>query len=115
MTVKKGREGRVPLSGISVTFIPMLAVIAIAATIPTPACATLDSLKHSCVPKHAVGTPAGPALPYTFCDDGLPPVGGRVPNIGAVNAVAVPEKLRRFRRLACESLTRSQLRCRSKR
>ncbi len=31
-------------------------------------------------------------IPYRFCDDGLPPVGGRVPNEGAVRAVAVPQR-----------------------
>jgi dienelactone hydrolase len=32
------------------------------------------------------------ALPYRFCDDGVPPTGGREPNVGAVRAVPVPQK-----------------------
>ena len=83
---------------------PLLIMTWLAITIPTPAQADLDSLKRSCMPKHAVTTPAGPALPYTFCDDGLPPVGGRVPNIGAVNAVAVPEKYNGFAGLPAKVL-----------
>ena len=31
-------------------------------------------------------------IPYRFCDDGLPPTGGRVPNEDAVRAVAVPQR-----------------------
>jgi len=82
---------------IFVTFARKLFAIAIglaASTIATPARADLASLKNSCVTKFAVTTPQGPALPYTFCDDGLPPVGvgGRAANEGAKNAVAVPEK-----------------------
>src|SRR4051812_32841969 len=34
----------------------------------------------------------GVQLPITFCDDGIPPTGGTTPNVGAVNAVAVPAK-----------------------
>jgi pimeloyl-ACP methyl ester carboxylesterase len=94
MTIGKCRESRESLSAILVSFMPKLIVIVLATmTIPTPARAGLDSLKSSCVTKHAVTTSGGGVLPYRFCDDKLPPlgVGGRVPNLGVVNAVAVPE------------------------
>ena len=95
MTIPKCKGGREPRLTIFVTFARKLFAIAIGlAAIPmaTPARADLASLKNSCVTKFAVTTPQGPALPYTFCDDGLPPVGGRTANEGAKNAVAVPEK-----------------------
>ena len=60
----------------------------------TPASADLASLKAACTQRDALDndTSNGMALPYTFCDDGVPPAGGRTPNVGAVNAVAVPQK-----------------------
>lgn len=61
---------------------------------PSPASADLASLKESCQPKDALDneTLNGVTLPFTFCDDGIPPVGGRTPNEGAEKAVAVPQK-----------------------
>ena len=60
----------------------------------TPASADLASLKAACVQKDALDndTSNGLTLPYTFCDDGIPPTGGTEPNEGAVSAVPVPAK-----------------------
>ena len=56
--------------------------------------ADLASLKASCHTTDAVDGRRSNAIqiPYRFCDDGLPPAGGRTPNEGAVRAVAVPER-----------------------
>jgi dienelactone hydrolase len=53
-----------------------------------------DSLKSSCVTR----TPHA-GYSYQFCDDGLPPVAGRTPNVGGVNAVRVPAKYDGFEAL----------------
>ncbi|HEX8744805.1 MAG TPA: hypothetical protein VF712_16895, partial [Thermoleophilaceae bacterium] len=49
----------------------------------TSASADLSSLKDSCQPKDAADgdTANGITLPFRFCDDGLPPTGGRTPNV----------------------------------
>jgi uncharacterized repeat protein (TIGR01451 family) len=59
-----------------------------------PASADVASLKAACVTKDAADndTVNGLQLPYKFCDDGVPGTGGTTPNVGAVNAVAVPQK-----------------------
>jgi X-Pro dipeptidyl-peptidase-like protein len=56
--------------------------------------ADLASLKASCKTTDAVDGKRSNAIliPYRFCDDGLPPVGGRTPNERVKRAVAVPEK-----------------------
>ena len=58
------------------------------------ASADLASLKASCAVRDAADGDAGNgvALAYRFCDDGVPPVGGRQPNVGAVRAVTVPQR-----------------------
>jgi acetyl esterase/lipase len=60
---------------------------------PAVAHADLTSLKASCEQRDAADgdTANGAQLPFTFCDDGVPDVGGRTPNVGAVKAVAVPQ------------------------
>ena len=72
------------------TVVALLAALAAA----VPASADLNSLKAACQTRDASDndTGNGNALPYRFCDDGIPPVGGRTPNVGAINAVAVPQK-----------------------
>ncbi|HEX2088490.1 MAG TPA: CocE/NonD family hydrolase C-terminal non-catalytic domain-containing protein [Actinomycetota bacterium] len=63
-----------------------------------PASADLASLKGACTQKDAVDndTANGTTLPYTFCDDGVPPTGGTEPNEGAVSAVPVPAKYKGY-------------------
>ena len=99
MTIGKSEKRYRALSDFFLCFglkmIPLILSL-VTAAMPTLARADLDSLKRSCKTKHAVITLAGPALPYRFCDDGLPPVGGQVPNLGVVNAVAVPENYNGF-------------------
>jgi predicted acyl esterase len=70
------------------------AAIALVLAAAAPASADLNSLKASCQPRDAADgdTGNGIALPFTFCDDGVPPTGGRTPNVGAIGAVAVPQK-----------------------
>jgi dienelactone hydrolase len=61
----------------------------------TPAArADLASLKASCKKTDAVDNRRSNAIliPYRFCNDGLPRVGGRTPNERVKRAVAVPEK-----------------------
>ncbi|MDP8955358.1 MAG: hypothetical protein M3N24_00125 [Actinomycetota bacterium] len=60
----------------------------------TPVSADLASLKAACSQRDALDndTSNGVTLPFTFCDDGVPDAGGRTPNVGAVKAVAVPQK-----------------------
>ena len=67
----------------------LLALVAAA-----PASADLASLKEACEVRDAApGDRAdGLALPYVFCDDGLPDAGGTQPNHGAVRALAVPQR-----------------------
>jgi len=59
-----------------------------------PASADLASLKAACQARDALDNDVanGVAMSYVFCDDGLPPTGGRRPNAGAVSAVAVPQR-----------------------
>jgi hypothetical protein len=59
-----------------------------------PAHASLATLKGACQPRDAAGpnSPRGFSLPYVFCDDGVPPTGGTMPNEGAQAALAVPER-----------------------
>jgi X-Pro dipeptidyl-peptidase-like protein/prolyl oligopeptidase family protein len=57
------------------------------------------SLKGSCT----VRTPA-PGYSYKFCNDGTPPVSGRTPNVGAVNAVPVPAKYDGYEGLPAKSV-----------
>ena len=62
------------------------AVLALLAA--APAHGDMASLKAACSPAL---TPAdAPVLRYRFCDDGLPPTGGRTPNVGAIRALPVP-------------------------
>jgi predicted acyl esterase len=71
------------------------ATAALALGAATPASADLASLKASCQPRDAADgdTGNGPnVLPFVFCDDGVPDVGGRTPNVGALKAVAVPQR-----------------------
>lgn len=62
--------------------------------IPVAAQADLASLKASCRTTDAVDGRRSNAIqiPYRYCDDGVPRVGGRTPNEGAVRAVAVPQR-----------------------
>jgi predicted acyl esterase len=68
----------------------IIALLVVAA----PAGADLASLKAACQPRDASDgdTSNGIALPFVLCNDGVPPTGGRTPNVGAVAAVAVPQK-----------------------
>jgi predicted acyl esterase len=87
-----GSRKRAPLGLILV--ITVLGGLGGVVVIATPASADLGSLKAACVQKDALDndTSNGVTLPFTFCDDGVPPVGGRTSNEGAVSAVAVPQK-----------------------
>ena len=62
--------------------------------LPVAAQADLPSLKESCRTADALDGRRSNAvqIPYRFCDDGLPPVGGRTPNEGALRAVRVPQR-----------------------
>ncbi|MGH2838617.1 MAG: S15 peptidase family protein [Thermoleophilaceae bacterium] len=61
---------------------------------PATAQADLASLKASCRTADALDGRRSNAvlIPYRFCDDGLPAVGGRTPNEGARRAVPVPQR-----------------------
>ena len=73
---------------------PLVTVLLAALLLPAAAHADLASLKASCRTTDAVDGRRSNAvqIPYRFCDDGLPPVGGRTPNEGALGAVAVPQR-----------------------
>ena len=60
---------------------------------PVTAHADLASLKESCRTTDALDGRRSNAvqIPYRFCDDGVPPVGGRTANEGARRAVPVPQ------------------------
>jgi hypothetical protein len=61
----------------------------------TPAAeADMASLKDACTVRDAADGSAenGLALPFTFCDDGVPDAGGTNPNPGAARALAVPQR-----------------------
>nr|MBA2506731.1 prolyl oligopeptidase family serine peptidase [Thermoleophilaceae bacterium] len=76
--------------------IPPIALAAAVLCGATPAHAdTVTGLVGTCTVKDAADNdPAagGNQLPYKFCDDGVPAVGGTTPNVGAVDALAVPQK-----------------------
>ena len=59
-----------------------------------PASADLASLKAACTIRDAADNDTGNGLqlPYRFCDDGVPDAGGTNPNVGALAAVAVPQR-----------------------
>jgi hypothetical protein len=65
---------------------------------PSPASADLASLKGTCKQQDAADGDVsnGTRLPFVFCDDGVPPTGGMVPNTGAAKAIAVPERYAGF-------------------
>ena len=69
--------------------------------VPAGARADLASLKESCHTADALDGRRSNAIqiPYRLCDDGLPRVGGRTPNQGAVRAVRVPERYADYRGL----------------
>lgn len=85
-------------SGLATALLAAALVIAGAAA---PAFAGLASLKAACVTRDAAddNVTNGLQLPYRFCDDGVPPVGGTTPNVGVVNALAVPQKYDGFQGL----------------
>lgn len=66
-----------------------LAAAVAALALAAPASADLAGLKAACAPRDAAGDGS---LPFLFCDDGVPPAGGTEPNVGAVRAVAVPQR-----------------------
>jgi dienelactone hydrolase len=74
------------------------ALISALAIVPGAQAQVPDSLKSSCLSK----TPH-PGYSYQFCDDGLPPVAGRTPNLGGINAVRVPAKYNGFEALPPKS------------
>lgn len=65
----------------------LVAVLAVALSAAPAAHADLEQLKAACVGKEVADAPG---YRYRFCDDGIPPAGGRDPNPGAEAAVAVP-------------------------
>ena len=76
---------RLPLAG---------AVAALALAVASPAEASIpDSLKKACERRDAADgkKDEGVALPFFFCDDGLPPAGGTTVNEGGLKAVLVPQ------------------------
>ena len=83
--VRRGLAGAAPA-----LIVALLAVLVTA----TPASADLNTLKAACQTRDAADgdTGNGIQLPFRFCDDGLPPTGGRTPNVGALAAVAVPQR-----------------------
>jgi predicted acyl esterase len=87
--VRRGLAGAAPA-----IIVALLAVLATAA----PASADLTSLKAACQTRDAADgdTGNGVQLPFRFCDDGVPPTGGRTPNLGAIAGVAVPQRYEGF-------------------
>lgn len=84
-------------SGIRQTYIANYTILLFVAGLlfSAPAAADLNSLKAHCVTVEDVrdsGSVLPPPLSYRFCRDGVPQPGGRTPNEGALNGVAVPEK-----------------------
>ena len=61
----------------------------------------MPSLKASCKRADALDDRTSNAIqiPYRFCDDGVPPVGGTTPNEGAVGAIPVPQRYAGYRGL----------------
>jgi acetyl esterase/lipase len=80
-----GRRGLIRLAAVAV----IAAVACLAVAPAASADLTTLLLQANCTVKHA-----GPsnALPYRFCNDGVPDQGGTTPNVGAVKAVPVPAK-----------------------
>src|SRR6185503_2706368 len=72
----------------------LIALLALALVAPIAARADMSSLKESCKRADALDDSTRNAIqiPYRFCDDGLPPVGGTQVNEGALRAVAVPQR-----------------------
>lgn len=70
----------------------------LAAALPGAASADLPSLKESCRRADALDDRVSNAvqIPYRFCDDGIPRVGGTTPNEGAVRAIRVPQRYRSY-------------------
>lgn len=68
---------------------------------PVGARANLATLKASCRTADALDGRRSNAIQiaYRFCNDGLPRVGGRTPNEGALRAVRVPERYADYRGL----------------
>ena len=87
--MRRGVAGAAPA-----IIIALLAVLATA----VPASADLNSLKAACQTRDAADgdTGNGVQLPFRFCNDGVPPTGGRTPNVGAIAGVAVPQKYQGF-------------------
>ena len=81
------------MGGIRAGTAAVAAVVALSALAPS-ASANLESLKAACVQRDAADGDAanGVALPYVFCDDGVPDAGGTEPNPGGVRAVEVPQR-----------------------
>ena len=65
---------------------------------PIAAQADMPSLKESCRRADAVDDDTRNAvqIPYRFCDDGVPPVGGTTPNEDAERAIRVPQRYRGY-------------------
>jgi predicted acyl esterase len=61
----------------------------------------MPSLKASCKQADALDDRTSNAvqIPYRFCDDGVPPVGGTTPNEGAEGAIPVPQRYAGYRGL----------------
>jgi predicted acyl esterase len=66
----------------------------VAVLVPSVAQADMPSLKASCKRTDALDHDTRNAIqiPYRFCDDGIPPVGGLTPNEGAIRGVPVPQR-----------------------
>jgi predicted acyl esterase len=75
--------------------------ILVSLLVPLAARADMPSLKASCKRADALDDRTSNAIqiPYRFCDDGVPPVGGTTPNEGAVGAVPVPQSYAGYRGL----------------
>jgi predicted acyl esterase len=71
-----------------------LVLLLIALCAASPASADMATLKAACQQRDAADgdTGNGVAIPFVFCDDGVPDVGGRTPNVGALKAIAVPQR-----------------------
>jgi hypothetical protein len=68
-------------------------VLGALALAPATASADLNQLLGACSQKDAADNDTATLqLPYLFCDDGVPGVGGRTANATADKAVAVPQK-----------------------
>ena len=74
--------------------VTLVAAILVALGLAGPAGATMDQLITSCEIRDAADadTANGNALPYHFCDDGLPSAGGRMANEGSDRALPVPQR-----------------------